>query len=178
MTDAGEAVAARVHAARWAIVATRWRDALPRGLRTADGGVIRPRRRGRRRYPLRHRVAGAREAAAPRRPRSLGPASHPTAPSPPWTAPLAPAARRDTERTRRALLPAEVDRIYLQADLTAIAPGPLASALDLRLRTIADRESRAQASTYRFTHRVDRAPRSPSGETARVDPRVPRRGSR
>ena len=50
-----------------------------------------------------------------------------------------------------ALFPAEIDRIYLQADLTAIAPGPLAPALDLRLRRIAVRESRAQASTYRFT---------------------------
>jgi hypothetical protein len=48
-------------------------------------------------------------------------------------------------------LPAEIDRVYLQADLTAIAPGPLAPALDLRLRSIALRESRAQASTYRFT---------------------------
>ena len=50
-----------------------------------------------------------------------------------------------------AYLPAEIDRVYLQADLTAIAPGPLAPALDLRLRVIAVRESRAQASTYRFT---------------------------
>jgi hypothetical protein len=48
-------------------------------------------------------------------------------------------------------LPTEIDRVYLQADLTAIAPGPLAPALDLRLRSLALRESRAQASTYRFT---------------------------
>ena len=46
---------------------------------------------------------------------------------------------------------AEIDRIYLQADLTAIAPGPLAPRLDLRLRRIAKRESRAQASSYRFS---------------------------
>jgi len=50
-----------------------------------------------------------------------------------------------------AALPHEVDRIYLQNDLTAISPGPLASALDVRLRGIARRESHAQASTYRFT---------------------------
>ncbi|MFV0319512.1 MAG: helicase-associated domain-containing protein [Microbacterium sp.] len=50
-----------------------------------------------------------------------------------------------------ALLPPEIDRIYLQADLSAIAPGPLAPALDLRLRSMAVRESRAQASTYRFS---------------------------
>lgn len=50
-----------------------------------------------------------------------------------------------------AHLPPEIDNVFLQADLSAIAPGPLRSALDLRLRGIAVRESRAQASTYRFT---------------------------
>ena len=50
-----------------------------------------------------------------------------------------------------ALLPNEVDRIFLQNDLSAISPGPLAPGLDVRLRTIAARESAAQASTYRFT---------------------------
>jgi hypothetical protein len=49
------------------------------------------------------------------------------------------------------MLPAEVDRIFLQNDLTAIAPGPLEPALDVRLRHIAERESAAQASSYRFT---------------------------
>jgi hypothetical protein len=49
------------------------------------------------------------------------------------------------------LLPSEVDRIFLQNDLSAIAPGPLAPALDVRLRTIAARESAAQASSYRFS---------------------------
>jgi hypothetical protein len=49
------------------------------------------------------------------------------------------------------LLPSEVDRVYLQNDLTAIAPGPLSPHLDMRLRSMARRESRAQASSYRFT---------------------------
>lgn len=56
----------------------------------------------------------------------------------------------DLERLA-ALLPGEVDRVYLQNDLTAIAPGPLAPQLDMRLRSMANRESHAQASTYRFT---------------------------
>lgn len=51
----------------------------------------------------------------------------------------------------RAIVPHEVDRVYLQNDLSAIAPGPLAPALDVRLRTIARRESHAQASSYRFS---------------------------
>ncbi|WP_282837433.1 helicase-associated domain-containing protein [Microbacterium flavum] len=48
-------------------------------------------------------------------------------------------------------LPPEVDRVYLQNDLTAIAPGALAPHLDVRLRSMARRESRAQASSYRFS---------------------------
>lgn len=51
----------------------------------------------------------------------------------------------------QALLPGEVDKIFLQNDLTAIAPGPLEPHIDARLRTMARRESRAQASSYRFT---------------------------
>lgn len=50
-----------------------------------------------------------------------------------------------------AHLPHEVDRVFLQNDLSVIAPGPLAPGLDLRLRAMAVRESQAQASTYRFT---------------------------
>ncbi len=50
-----------------------------------------------------------------------------------------------------AHLPPEVDRVFLQNDLTAIAPGPLAVELDERLRQMAHRESRAQATGYRFT---------------------------
>lgn len=60
----------------------------------------------------------------------------------------------DTAQGTGALLtlfPSEVDRVYLQNDLTAISPGPLAPRLDRRLRSMARRESRAQASTYRFT---------------------------
>lgn len=64
-----------------------------------------------------------------------------------------------------ALLPSEVDSVYLQNDLTAIAPGPLAPSLDLRLRTMARRESHAQASTYRFTAETIAAAVT-AGETA------------
>ncbi|WP_308465875.1 helicase-associated domain-containing protein [Rathayibacter soli] len=48
-------------------------------------------------------------------------------------------------------LPAEIDRVYLQPDLTIIAPGPLQPAIDTRLRTFADLESRALASTFRVS---------------------------
>ena len=47
--------------------------------------------------------------------------------------------------------PAEVTKVYLQHDLTIVSPGPLESRLDARLRTMADIESRALASSYRVS---------------------------
>lgn len=69
------------------------------------------------------------------------------------TARATPWARREHPDVAalRAHLPHEVDRVFLQNDLSVIAPGPLVPALDLRLRAMASRESQAQASTYRFT---------------------------
>jgi hypothetical protein len=49
-----------------------------------------------------------------------------------------------------ALLPAPVDHILLQADLTAIAPGPLEQELARQLSLVADVESRGGATVYRF----------------------------
>ncbi len=48
-------------------------------------------------------------------------------------------------------LPAEVDHLLIQADLTAVAPGPLAPELARRLQAVADVESRGGATVYRFT---------------------------
>jgi hypothetical protein len=50
-----------------------------------------------------------------------------------------------------ALFPPEVDKVYLQPDLSVVSPGPLAPALDSRLRSMADVEARAIASTYRIS---------------------------
>lgn len=49
------------------------------------------------------------------------------------------------------LLPDPVDHVLLQADLTAVAPGPLESALARTLQLVADIESRGGATVYRFT---------------------------
>lgn len=49
------------------------------------------------------------------------------------------------------LLPEPVDHVLLQADLTAVAPGPLESQLARRLQLVADVESRGGATVYRFT---------------------------
>ena len=47
-------------------------------------------------------------------------------------------------------LPAEVGAVYLQHDLSIVAPGPLAPSIDARLRGMADVESRELASSYRI----------------------------
>lgn len=49
------------------------------------------------------------------------------------------------------LLPEPVDHVLLQADLTAVAPGPLTHELGHHLSLLADVESRGGATVYRFT---------------------------
>ncbi|MBV9024470.1 MAG: helicase C-terminal domain-containing protein [Streptomycetaceae bacterium] len=57
------------------------------------------------------------------------------------------------EATRRLapLLPEQLDHILLQADLTAVAPGPLRTTLAETLGVLADIESKGGATVYRFT---------------------------
>jgi len=50
-----------------------------------------------------------------------------------------------------ALFPPEVDRVYLQPDLSVIAPGPLIASVDDRLRSLADVETLGLASAYRVS---------------------------
>lgn len=48
-------------------------------------------------------------------------------------------------------LPQPVDHVLLQADLTAVAPGPLETEVARRLHLLADVESRGGATVYRFS---------------------------
>ncbi|MFJ6680066.1 helicase-associated domain-containing protein [Microbacterium sp. NPDC091382] len=132
---------------RWLKVADRLRDRLPPAVRSPEGGW-RPLTEWPGAYPFDpawpERVA--RLVAMLVQWAVLGPDGTP----PTWAADLAEGGDADADALR-ALLPHEVDKVYLQNDLTAIAPGPLEPRLDLRLRTTARRESRAQAATYRFT---------------------------
>lgn len=132
---------------RWRSLVVGFRDGLPRGVRTDDGG-----------WTITTAWAHAhpwdpawpeRSAALLERARLLGLIADDGS-EPAWAASLREGAHVDSAPLT-ALLPSEVDRIFLQNDLSAIAPGPLAPALDVRLRTIAARESAAQASSYRFT---------------------------
>ena len=60
-------------------------------------------------------------------------------------------ADSDPTAALAALLPEPVDHVLLQADLTAVAPGPLESQLARKLQLVADVESRGGATVYRFT---------------------------
>ncbi|MGW9630719.1 helicase-associated domain-containing protein [Agromyces sp. NPDC055520] len=50
-----------------------------------------------------------------------------------------------------AYFPAQVEKVYLQHDLSIVSPGPLEPSLDARLRSFADVEGRDLASTYRVS---------------------------
>ncbi|KRC59051.1 hypothetical protein ASE14_14740 [Agromyces sp. Root81] len=50
-----------------------------------------------------------------------------------------------------AHFPAQVEKVYLQHDLSIVSPGPLEPSLDARLRGFADVEGRDLASTYRVS---------------------------
>jgi hypothetical protein len=57
----------------------------------------------------------------------------------------------DPGDTLGVLLPEPVDHVLVQADLTAVAPGPLETGLARKLQLVADVESRGGATVYRFT---------------------------
>lgn len=67
------------------------------------------------------------------------------------TADTAGAPRFDPEVALAGAFPPEIQRVYLQHDLTIISPGALENSLERRLREFADLEVRAEASTYRMS---------------------------
>ena len=58
---------------------------------------------------------------------------------------------RDVEAAMREHFPQPVDHVLVQADLTAIAPGPLEDSLRRVMHVAADVESRGGATVFRFT---------------------------
>ncbi|MEV0442553.1 helicase-associated domain-containing protein [Streptomyces spectabilis] len=61
------------------------------------------------------------------------------------------AAGAEAARRLAPLLPEPLDHVLLQADLTAVAPGPLKRPLADALAVLADVESKGGATVYRFT---------------------------
>nr|WP_208380015.1 helicase-associated domain-containing protein [Microbacterium endophyticum] len=147
VTSDGEQWLSADTVSRWSQVAKSMVQRLPGGIRTPNGGIYQP-EAWQAAYPL--------DASWPARAVLL----HrrlvrwalflPNGTVPPWAAAVHAGADPDPA-TLSAAFPAEIDRIYLQADLSAIAPGPLLPRVEMRLRAMAERESRAQASTYRFS---------------------------
>lgn len=77
---------------------------------------------------------------------------------------------RDFDAVRLgALLPNRVDRVVLQADLTAVAPGPVTSQVARDLAAMADVESRGGATVYRFTVESLRRAQSLGWSAAEID---------
>lgn len=131
---------------RWAQLATGFVAALPDGIRDAGRQLLPAAWADA--YPLDPEWPEA-SALLLRRARRIGLLTSGDR-EPPWTRGLREHGALDLASLADRL-PAEIDRVYLQADLTAIAPGPLLPALEHRLRRMAVRETRAQASTYRFS---------------------------
>lgn len=130
---------------RWVQTAQLLRARLPAGILDGGGWIDPARWPGA--YPLAAQWPddAARLTALMHRWGLIGPDGA----APRWAADFARGGGIDVDALQ-ALLPVEVDRLFLQNDLTAIAPGPLAPHLDVRLRTMARREARAEAATYRF----------------------------
>ncbi len=81
------------------------------------------------------------------------PVHHHRTPPPraPWTPAERAAATAAAARLLTPLLPEPLDHVLLQADLTAVAPGPLERPLAELLGVLADVESKGGATVYRFT---------------------------
>ncbi|MFF3913232.1 helicase-associated domain-containing protein [Streptomyces sp. NPDC001852] len=97
---------------------------------------------------------GPTEPSEPTGPGDKLPVHHHPRPTP-ALAPLSPAeqsvATAAAARLLAPLLPEPLDHVLLQADLTAVAPGPLRRPLADVLDVLADVESKGGATVYRFT---------------------------
>lgn len=132
---------------RWVRLVEGFRRSLPRGLREQDGGWPRPAA-----WADAHPwdATWSQQTDVLRERATLLGLIADDGSEPEWATPLREGGPVDGSGLQR-MLPAEVDRLFLQNDLSAISPGPLAPAIDVRLRRMAQRESVAQASSYRFT---------------------------
>lgn len=94
----------------------------------------------------------AAETGEPEGPGDKLPVHHRALPSPiPPTPAEQAAATAAAARVLAPLLPEPLDHVLLQADLTAVAPGPLERPLADLLGVLADVESKGGATVYRFT---------------------------
>lgn len=168
-SDTGAEWSARDSAARWRVLAECWRERVPPALRelvarrseALSASAFRDDVRWL--YPAAGewldaglaRLAGEADALG------LAVSGEPVEPGR-----LVLAGRLDEAMALLAAhFPKQVDRVYVQHDLTIVSPGPLEPVLDARLRGFAEVEARDLASSYRVTAAsVNRG--LASGETA------------
>ena len=169
ITDSGGAWLLRSTGARWATLGSAWFERLPADIRTLLGERTHALWGSGLRgyidwlYPAGGDWMDERIGAYTRDAELLGITAN-QAPTGPGSLLLADGIQ-PAEEAMTALLPAEVEQVYLQHDLSVVAPGPLTPRVDARLRSLADVENRALASSYRVsTSSINRA--MAAGETA------------
>ncbi|WP_055571383.1 helicase C-terminal domain-containing protein [Streptomyces prasinopilosus] len=148
----------RSRLARWTLTEAEMLGVTGRGALSAHGrallGTPAP-------APVPAPAPKARAGRADRAPDPSGPGDRlpvhhrAAAPHPPVLAALTPAERAAASAAAARLLapqlPEPLDHVLLQADLTAVAPGPLRRPLADTLGVLADVESKGGATVYRFT---------------------------
>ncbi|MFD5666920.1 helicase-associated domain-containing protein [Streptomyces anthocyanicus] len=136
----------RSRIARWTLSEAELLGVTGRGALAAPGRALIG-------APEAPRPATANDTAGPGGPGDKLPVHHHR--TPPVTAPPTPAERAAATATAARLLaplfPEPLDHVLLQADLTAVAPGPLERGLADVLGVLADVESKGGATVYRFT---------------------------
>jgi hypothetical protein len=130
----------RARLARWTLSEAELLGVTGRGALSAHGRAL----------------LGAPAPTAGKTARSAGPGDKlPVHHTPVVVEPLSPAeqavASAAAARLLAPLLPEPLDHVLLQADLTAVAPGPLQRPLADMLGVLADVESKGGATVYRFT---------------------------
>ncbi|MFH0176379.1 helicase-associated domain-containing protein [Streptomyces cacaoi] len=138
----------RSRLARWTLTEAELLGVTGRGALSAHGRAL----LGARPAP---KPATAAAQADPTGPGDKLPAPHRAAAAGPPAMPLSPpeqaVATAAAARLLTPLLPEPLDHVLLQADLTAVAPGPLRRPLADVLSVLADVESKGGATVYRFT---------------------------
>ncbi|GAB3172712.1 helicase-associated domain-containing protein [Streptomyces incanus] len=152
--DGGGGDDLRSRLARWTLTEAEMLGVTGRGALSAHGRAL-----------LGMPAPKARAERTDRVPESTGPGDrlpvhhrpavpHPGSPAPPSPA-LTPAEQAAASAVAARLLapqlPEPLDHVLLQADLTAVAPGPLQRPLADMLGVLADVESKGGATVYRFT---------------------------
>jgi hypothetical protein len=154
-TDAAEAWSDLTTPERWARLAGAWLASVPPDIRplmverahAAWGEALRGYARWR--YPAADASLGRRVDEVEAHAEFLGITAS-TAPSAAGVTLLEKGADAAADLLRAAF-PAEVDSVYVQHDLSIVAPGPLVPALDARLRTLADVEGTGLAASFRVS---------------------------